>query len=140
MRYFKILSLSALIFLLSHCVSSRVTPCPGFNYAPTNPDNVQIYNMPPSIAFEIIGEAEEEGGMISYKIALSNMKKKAAAIGGDAIVLISKRERYIGTYTTPSQANAFIYGNYIYYTYRPRTSLAMHRKHFIGLIIKWKRK
>lgn len=128
------------IFLavLINCVSSRIAKYPGFNYPPTNPDKIQIFNLPPTVPFEIIGEVEGEGGkLFSYKIALSNMRKKAASIGGDAIVLISRREKYLGTYTTPSKANAFIYGNYIYYTYTPGTSVQLTRKHFLGVVIRW---
>jgi len=68
------------------------------------------------------------------------MKKKAAAIGGNAVILVSRRAQYAGTYTTPSSANAFVYGNYIYYTYQPGTSFAMRTKHVIGLVIRWKKK
>jgi len=133
----KLFILFFLVMFVS-CVSSRMAKYPGFNYSPTNPSDLHIYHIPPPGSFEVIGEVEGEGGMISYKIALSNMKNKAARIGGDAIVIIERREKYYGTYNSPSKANAFISGNYIYYTYSPGTSTQLKRKHFIGVVIKWK--
>jgi hypothetical protein len=122
------------------CVESRIAPYPGFNYTPTNPNTVQIYNMRPTVQFEIIGEVEGKGAPAASWGSVENyMKKKAASIGGDGIILIARREPYAGTYTTPSSANAFVFGNYIYYTYQPGTSFAMHRKNLIGLVIKWRR-
>ena len=96
--------------------------------------------MPPTMPFEVIGEVTGSGApAASWGRVEGSMRKKAAAIGGDAVVLISKREPYAGTYTTPSSGNVFVYGNYIYYTYQPGTSYAMRRKDLIGLVIKWKK-
>jgi hypothetical protein len=124
---------------LAFCVKSRISTYPGFDYNPTDPKNVQVFNIAPTVEFEIIGEVEGRGApAASWGKVEGSMRKKAASIGGDAVILISKREPYSGTYTTPSTANAFVYGNYIYYTYQPGTSYAMKRKHVIGLVIKWK--
>jgi hypothetical protein len=96
--------------------------------------------MPPTVQFEIIGEVEGRGApAASWDKVERYMKKEAASIGGDAIILVSRREQYTGTYTSPSKANAFVYGNYIYYTYQPGTSIAIRKKHLIGLVIKWKK-
>jgi hypothetical protein len=96
--------------------------------------------MPPTVPFEIIGEVEARGAPAASWGKVENyMRKEAASIGGDSIVLVDRREQYAGTYTTPASANAFVYGNYIYYTYKPGSSFAMRRKHVIGLVIKWKK-
>lgn len=96
--------------------------------------------MPPTVPFEIIGEVGGYGAhAASWSRVENSMKKKAASIGGDAIILVVRRAPYAGTYTTPSSGNVFVYGNYIYYTYQPGTSVAMRRKHLIGLVIKWKK-
>jgi len=139
MKYIK-LTLALLISVsLIYCVRARVSPYPNFNYPTTDPNKILIYYMPPTVPFEIIGEVVGAGAPAASWDRVGNiMKKKAASIGGDAIIIVSKREQYTGTYNTPSTANAFIYGNYIYYTYQPGTSLAMRRKHVIGLVIKWK--
>lgn len=123
-----------------NCYSARVAAYPGFNYEPTNPKNIQVFNVPPTVPFEIIGEVEGEGrGKLTRKLAMDGMKEKAASIGGDAIVFVVNREKYEGTVTTPSQATAFVYGNYIYYTYQPGMTVAVSKKHMIGLVIKWKK-
>lgn len=123
------------------CYSARVASYPGFNYKPTNPNNIHVFNIPPTVPFEIIGEVEGTGrGKLTRKLAMDGMKKKAASIGGDAIVFVVNREIYDGTVATPSRANAFVYGNYIYYTYQPGMTVAVSKKHMIGLVIKWKTK
>ncbi len=99
------------------CVRSRVSPYPGYNFAPTSPSKIQVYHMPPTVLFEIIGEVEARGVPAASWGKIENyMKKEAGFIGGDAIVLVDRREQYAGTYSTPATANAFVYGNYIYYT------------------------
>ncbi len=138
MRYLK-LSLLILVFFLVHCASSRVTPYPQFNYPRTQPNVVQVYYMPPTMAFEVIGEVEGSGAALaSWGKVRNYMRKKAASIGGDAIIIVSKKMPYIGTSRTPDTARAFIAGNYIYYTYRPGTSYAIRGKYILGIVVKWK--
>ena len=141
MKYPKKLLLLVLVCLLCNCVRSRIAPYPHYEYPPTNQNNVQVYYMPPAVPFEIIGEVGGYGApAASWGRVENSMKKKAASIGGDAIILVIRREPYAGTYRTPSSGNVFVYGNYIYYTYQPGTSVAMRKKHLIGLVIKWKNK
>lgn len=140
-KYIKISFIILFILLFGSCVRARVSPYPGFDYTPTDPEKIHIYYMPPPLEFEVIGEVEGRGAPAASWEAVENfMQDEAATIGGDAIVLISSREEYAGTYTTPSKGNAFVYGNYVYYTYQPGSSVAMKRKHIIGLVIKWKKK
>jgi hypothetical protein len=133
------LSLLGLVLFLIYCVSSRVTPYPQFNYPPTQPSVIQVYYMPPAVPFEIIGEVEGSGAALaSWSTVRNYMRKKAASIGGDAIIIVNKKMPYIGTHRTPDTAKAFVYGNYIYYTYRPGTSYAIRGKYILGIVVKWK--
>jgi len=139
MRYLKFTLLNLVILFLVHCAGSRVTPYPQFNYLPTRSNAIQVYYMPPTMPFEVIGEVEGSGAALaSWNKVRNYMKKKAASIGGDAIVIVNKKMPYIGTQRTPATGNAFIYGNYIYYTYRPGTSYAIRAKYILGIVIKWK--
>jgi len=141
MKNLKFILILLISFSLNYCVRGRVAQYPGYNYRSTNPKYIQIYYMPPTVPFNIIGEVESAGApLASWGRVENSMREKAASIGGDAIILISKKSPYVGTYKTPSTGNAFIYGNYIYYTYRPGSSYAMRGKHIIGLVIKWKNK
>jgi len=138
MKYSK-LSLFILVLFLVHCVSSRVTRYPQSNYPPTRPNVIEVYYMPPPVPFEVIGEVEGSGAALaSWNTVRNYMRKKAASIGGDAIIIVSKKMPYIGTSHTPDTAKAFISGNYIYYTYRPGTSYAIRGKYILGIVVKWK--
>jgi len=139
MRYFKIVLILFLCTSLAYCVKSRISTYPGFNYDSKDPVAVQVFNIPPTVEFEIIGEVEGRGAPASsWGSVEGSMKKKAASIGGDAIILVSKREPYVGTLKTADRAHAFVYGNYIYYTYQPGSAFSLKQKHIIGLVIKWK--
>lgn len=139
MKYLKISLLSLVILSLVYCATSRVTPYPNVNYSPTELNHVQIYHMPPPIPFEIIGEVNGRGGAFtSWSTVRHIMKKAASSIGGDAVIIIDKKTSYVGTYQTPSTGNAFVYGNYLYYTYKPGTSYAIRKKFILGVVVKWK--
>jgi len=139
MKHLKLSLISLVILSLIYCASARVTPYPKLNYTPTKPKEVLIYYMPPTVEFEIIGEIEGAGAALaSWNTVRNVMKKAAASIGGDAIIIVDKKTPYVGTYRTPDTANAFIYGNYVYYTYRPGTSYAIHRKYVLGIVVKWR--
>jgi len=123
---------------LSGCITSQANRYPGFNFLPTDPKNIQVYYIPPTVPFELIGEVRGEGPPIaSWDEVETAMKKAVAKIGGDAIVIVSRKEPYVGTYKTPSSGNFFIYGDYIYYTYKPGSYLEMRRKNLLGVVIKW---
>jgi len=139
----KILKLSLLMVLLflGSCVSAKIASYPNANYPKTDPEKIQVYNMKPPVECEVIGEVEGRGApAASWDSVHSAMKKEAAKIGGDAIIIVESKREYSGTYHTPQTANAFVYGNYIYYTYNPGTSVPMMRKHIIGVVIRWKTK
>ncbi|MEW6455601.1 MAG: hypothetical protein AB1410_02645 [Acidobacteriota bacterium] len=138
-KFFQLAFLILIFLIFGNCVRARVATYPGFKYTPTLPEEVNVYYFPPQMPFIIIGEVVAEGAPAASWGRVENiMKQKVASIGGDAIILIERRETFAGTYTTPSSGNAFVYGNQIYYTYQPGTTMAMRRKHVIGLVIKWK--
>ncbi|MFO7980641.1 MAG: hypothetical protein R6V00_07405, partial [Candidatus Aminicenantes bacterium] len=119
MRNLRVLFILVAILAFGCCVRARVSQYPGFDYSPQNPNNVQVFNIPPTVPFEVIGEVTGYGAPAASWGRVENyMREKAALIGGDAIIFVRKREEYSGTYTTPSSAKAFVYGNYGYYTYQ----------------------
>jgi hypothetical protein len=139
----KILKPVFLIVIVSFvsCVQARVASYPNAGYPITDPSKIQVYNMKPPVDFDVIGEVEGKGApAASWDSVYGAMKKEAAKIGGDAIVIVESKREYSGTYNTPGSANAFVYGNYIYYTYNPGMSVPMMKKHIIGVVIKWKRR
>lgn len=139
MKYLRFSFLVFVILFLINCASSRVTPYPQFDYSPTQAKKVQVYHMPPTPPFEIIGEIEGSGAALaSWGTVRDIMRKAAASIGGDAIIIVEKKRPYVGTYRTPDTANAFVSGDYIYYTYKPGTSYAIRRKYILGIVVKWK--
>jgi len=48
------------------CIKSRISTYPGFNYNPTDPETVPLFNIPPTVEFEIIGEVEGRGAPSSF--------------------------------------------------------------------------
>ncbi len=130
-----------LSLLLVGCVAAKVAPYPKIKYAATNPDRILVYNMKPPTDFEVIGEVEGRGApAASWDSVHAIMKKEAAKIGGDAIIIVESKREYSGTFHTQQSGNAFVYGNYIYYTYNPGASIPRMKKHIIGVVIKWKSK
>lgn len=139
MKYLKLILLGLVVLSLVYCVTSRVTPYPQFDYTPTQAKKVLMYYMPPTVPFEVIGEVTGEGAALaSWRTVRKTMRRNAARIGGDAIIIIDKKTPYVGTYSTAGKGNAFVYGNHVYYTYKPGTSYAIHRKYILGIVIKWK--
>jgi hypothetical protein len=139
MKYLKFILFGFVILSLVHCVTSRVTPYPQFDYSPTQAKKVLMYYLPPTVPFEIIGEVTGSGAALaSWRTVRDTMKRNAATIGGDAIIVVDKKTPYVGTYRTAGTGNAFVYGNYIYYTYKPGASYAVRRKYILGVVIKWK--
>ena len=131
-----------LIFLLCFsisCITSKAYRYPGFLVSPTNPKQIQVFYLVPSVAFEIIGEVTAKGPAISTWREVENVMRKAVAkIGGQAIIIVRKREPYVGTYISPSSGEFFVYGNYVYYTYRPGMRFRVRAKKLLGVVIRWK--
>ncbi len=139
MRRVLSLFLSSLLFCSVSCVKAKVASYPHTSYPPTNADQVQVFNTKPPAEFEVIGEVTGRGApAASWESVYSGMKKKAAKIGGDAIILIESKREYAGTYSSPDKGSVFVSGNYIYYTHQPGTTAPVMRKYVLGVVIKWK--
>ena len=92
MRYLKLNLLCFVVLSLVYCASSRVTPYPQYNYPSTQAAKVQFYYMPPTMPFKVIGEVEGSGAALaSWSTVQNYMRKRAASIGGDAIVIVNKK-------------------------------------------------
>ena len=115
--------LLVLSLFVAGCISSRVTPHPAMFYPPTQPEAVQIFQFPPSIQFEVIGEVEVRGAAAaSWSRVEWRLKEEAAKIGGDAVI-ISKG----GSLVAVQRVN-------------PNLVMPIQSKHVYGVVIKWKKR
>lgn len=154
--------------LLSGCATANVARYPSeHNYLPTNPNNVAVYTNFPPTQYEIIGEIEGSGApAATWNSVAGEMRKKAAEIGGDAVIVLVQDTPFVGNINMPGSVrgsttgygtssgniNAYksgnsMYGNYsgsgMYqstsnYTYTPPTSTPMYGKYARGVVIKYK--
>ena len=139
MKYVRLTLILFISLSFSYCLRTRAVPYPDATYSPTNPKNIKIYYKPPSAPFEIIGEVKSEGTSTDTLGRIERyMKKRAATIGGDGIILINKKEKLGEVHTGSPSSNAFICGDYIYYAYKPGTAKPMLRDQIKGLVINLK--
>lgn len=133
-KCFCVLSLFFL-FLSTGCIRSKSTPYPTAVYEATSPEEVEVYYLIPTTPFEVIGEVEVRGApTASWGRVESRLKGEAAAIGGDAVILLSKQNPFVGVYQPPT----YIHSGRTYYTVYPGVAVAMYGKYLFGLVIKWK--
>ena len=133
------LTLILLLCFSSSCITSKAYRYPGFLASATNPKQIQVLYLEPSVEYEIIGEVTAKGPAISTWREVENVMRKAVAkIGGQAIIIVRKREPYVGTYVSPSSGEFFVYGNYMYYTYNPGMRYRIRAKNLLGVVIRWK--
>jgi hypothetical protein len=148
--------LLAVCVILTGCATASVARYPNAqNIPPTNPANVSVYTNFPPVQYEIIGEIEGSGDQFaSWDMVSDEMRKKAAEIGGDAVVIQVRDTPFVGAINRPGtiQGNTYghvnsPYGNYggsgIYqstsnYTYTPPSSTPMYGKYARGVVIKYK--
>ena len=133
-----------LIFLLCFSVSCATArayryPSGNFMWPRLNPKQIQVLYLKPSVPFEITGEVTGKGAAINtWADVESAMRKAAAKIGGQAIIIVRKREPYVGTYISPSSGEFLVYGNYMYYTYKPGMRYRIRAKKLLGVVIIWR--
>lgn len=114
---FTIISL-VLLTLYFSCVRSRVMPQPNINLEPTNPWDVEIYYLEPEKSYTKIGMVEAGGARLSsWKNVEKYLRKQAAKIGGDAIIIL-EQDRPVRGITSKGKV------------YR--------KKYLRGIVIKWK--
>jgi hypothetical protein len=78
-----------ILILYYSCTSVKVTKHPDYNFVPTNPQSVIIYDrLMPTYKFIIIGRIDIDATWtLSSKEAGRKVQEKAAAIGGDAVII-----------------------------------------------------
>jgi len=111
------LRLMLLLCFSISCATSKAYRYPGsgFMIPQLNPNQIQVLYLKPSVRFEVIGEVTGKGPAISSWADVEHaMRKATAKIGGQAIIIVRKREPYVGTYVSPSSGEFFVYGNYVY--------------------------
>jgi hypothetical protein len=154
------------MLFLTGCASANAVKYPNANFSSTNPDNVAVYSNFPPMKYKTIGEIEGSGAPATDWGSVSNaMRKKAAAIGGDAVIIQVQDTPFVGAINTPGHIrgttnavssgsgnlDAFASGNNVYgtysgsswghatsnYTYTPPTSTPMYGKYARGVVIRF---
>ena len=155
------------LFILSGCAVASVARYPNANYPPTSPKNVAVYTNYPPVEYEVIGEIGGSGNAYtSWQQVATEMRKKAAEIGGSAVVILAQDTPYVGSIVTPGsiQGNTYgsntatgnlnaygagnnVYGNYTgsgtsqttsNYTYTPPSAIPMYGKIARGVVLRYK--
>jgi hypothetical protein len=163
----KLIYLFIIAILVNGCATASVTRYPSLYYPPTDPKNVAVYTNFPPAQYETIGKIEGSGApAATWDSVAMEMRKKAAEIGGDAVVILVQDTPFVGTFNTPGSIrgnttgysnssgniNAYGYGNNVYgsyrgsgtyrstsnYTYTPPTSTPMYGKYARGVVVKYK--
>ena len=104
MRAFRLLPLLLGIGLLAGCASSHVLT--GTPRAPIDPAQVRIYQAPPPGGFEEIAQLETQSGALTYgeqnklNSVLANLRKEAAKLGANGVLLVGTENGYGGGNTS----------------------------------------
>ena len=99
--------------LLSGCAQMMVRSqseryANAYQYKPTHPSQVSVLRTFPAEPHEVIGEVtgSTESQYVQWDQIADEMRKKAAAIGGDAVIIQTENVAYAGAHTTPGSLNA----------------------------------
>ena len=96
----------ALIMFLAGCASAKSQVAPYAFYPPVDENYVYVYHNYPPVPYEVIGEISGRGYSYSkWDSIYKQMKKKAAGIGGNGIVIISETTPVIATQHIPATVN-----------------------------------
>jgi len=96
---------------LPACVSGSVSVYPGQNFAPTDPSEVQVYHFFPDAPSVKVGEVQVTGATgTDWSKYEDEIRRKAASIGGQGVVIVSSRNQLLGISQTPSQFQRFTPG------------------------------
>lgn len=113
-KFFLILGLGVFV----SCATVKVQRDPDFRYPPTNPSSVIIYDqMEPIRAYKEIGMIKIDDSLsISNKKGEKRVKRKAASIGGDAVIMTDKDLSWYITYAFGKTAGtASVWGTGVYH-------------------------
>lgn len=108
MRHVNLGFFSVLVFLLS-CTSATLIPSSAGTYPPRRTsEEIEVLMSDPKADFIELGWLDIEGAALSSRsAALNKAKKKAAAIGGDAIIIRDVGKQYLG-YATHKTMKAVV--------------------------------
>jgi len=134
-------SLIVIFVSFTSCTSVSVTKHPDFNYAPTNPNSVIIYDrLTPTYPFIIIGRIDIDATFtLSSKEADRKISEKAAAIGGDAVIITDVNVNIIAfnrSVTTEGTVTEDVWGNLNYEETTTDTTMYIPEQTLYGYVIK----
>ncbi len=93
-------------------------PQPNINLKPTNPSDIEIYYLEPGKSYTKIGMVEARGATLSsWKKVENYLRKEAAKIGGDAVIILEQVRPVRGI-----TSKGVVY----------------RKKYLRGIVIKWK--
>jgi len=100
----KLICLLVLAMLVGGCTTFNAQTYPlSETYLPTNPEGIQVFRNPPPIQHIPIGEVEASAASASKTSSIyRRLKKDAANMGGDAIVIVDEGTEYYGGYPAPT--------------------------------------
>ncbi|WP_157838807.1 hypothetical protein [Achromobacter sp. DH1f] len=96
--------LMSLAALCAGCADGTAIPT-GNRYAPSLASSVRLYSDPPHAPYEVVGlvKAESSAGISaqeSMEYAIEELKKQAASLGANGVLLTGNGARVTGTDTT----------------------------------------
>jgi hypothetical protein len=130
----------ALCLGLAACVSGTVSVYPGQEFEPTDPAQVQVYRFFPDSPSVRIGEVEVMGATgTDWRKFQEEFKRKAASIGGQAVVIVGERSRLVGVYETPSQFQTYRFGGPFRTQsfYYPGTTYPQQESDLVGIVLRF---
>ncbi len=135
-----ILAALALLCWLPACVSGTAAVYPGPSYPPTDPAEVQVYRFFPDAPMERIGEVEVIGATgTDWSNFQEELRKKAASIGGQAVVIVGERNQLLSIQETPSQFQTFRFGSAFdrQSFFFPGAVYPQEESHIVGIVLRF---
>jgi hypothetical protein len=135
-----LLAALALALWLPACVSGTANVYPGESFAPTDPAEVQVYRFFPEAPSVRVGEVEVTGAAgTDWTTFQDELKKKAASIGGQAVVIVGERSRLAGIYEAPSRFETFRTGGALFREsfFFPGQVYPQEEMHIVGIVLRF---
>jgi hypothetical protein len=132
--------------LASGCatVSGAANPYPGKSYPPTDPAEVGVYRFWPEEPAEKIGEVEVSGTSdIAWDKFQQELRKKAAEIGGQGVIIMGEKSELASIYETPSTMQRYRFGGTFpqtYYFFQPGQYYPIREVRIVGVVVRFKGK
>lgn len=95
-----------ILLLQGGCVSAKSQVAPYKLYPATDAKSVYVYKNYPPVPYEVIGEVRGRGqAYMSWDQVYDSMRKQAANIGGNGVVILSEATPVISTRYVPASVN-----------------------------------